>query len=60
MWLLLVLPLFPVLKPAFGHCGGPRQENGGYVTTEFDRVFVFEEDSREPLHEIATIAARPA
>ena len=60
LWLLLVLPLFPVLKPAFGQLRWPAAGERWYVTTEFDRVFVFEEDSREPLHEIATIAARPA
>ena len=30
------------------------------VKTQFDRVFVFEEHSGEPLHEVATIALRPA
>ena len=29
------------------------------VKTQFDRVFVFEEDSGESLHEVATIALRP-
>ena len=60
LWLLLVLPLIPASKPAFGQFRWPAAADRWHVTTEFDRVFVFEEDSGEPLHELATIAASPA
>ena len=60
VWLLLVLPLFPAPKLAFGQLRWPVAGHHWCVTTEFDRVFVFEEDSGEPLHEIATIPPRPA
>lgn len=60
LWLLLVLPLFPARKPAFGQLMWPAAGEQWVVTTEFDRVFVFEEHSPEPLHEVATTAAKPA
>ena len=60
LWLLLVLPLFPARKPAFGQLRWPGAAEQWDVTTEFDRVFVLEEDSAEPLHEVAAVAARPA
>lgn len=60
LWLLLVLPLFPALKPAFGQFRWPAAADRWNVATDFDRVFVFEEDSGEPLHELATIAMSPA
>ena len=59
LWLLLVLPLFPTRKPAFGQLLWPAAGERWGVKTQFDRVFVFEEDSGEPLHEVATIAMRP-
>ena len=59
LWLLLVLPLFPAREPAFGQLRWPAAGERWGVTTEFDRVFVFEEDSGEPLHEMTTIAVRP-
>ena len=60
LWLLLVLPLFPARKPAFGQLRWPAAGERWVVKTQFDRVFVFEEHSGEPLHEVATIALRPA
>ena len=60
LWLLLVLPLFPAPKPAFGQFRWPAPADRWRVTTDFDRVFVFEEDSGGPLHELATIPVSPA
>ena len=60
VWLLVVLPLFPARKPAFGQLRWPAAAEQWDVTTEFDRVFVLEEDSAEPLHEVSAVAARPA
>ena len=45
LWLLLVLPLFPARKPAFGQLRWPAAGERWVVKTQFDRVFVFEEDS---------------
>ena len=59
LWLLLVLPLFPAPKPAFGQLRWPAAGEQWVVKTQFDRVFVFEECSGEPLHEVATNAQRP-
>ena len=59
LWLLLVLPLFPARKPASGQLRWPAVGERWNVKTQFDRVFVFEEDSAEPLHEVATVAVRP-
>ena len=53
LWLLLVLPLFPARKPAFGQLRWPAAGDRWNVKTQFDRVFVFEDDSGEPLHEVA-------
>ena len=53
LWLLLVLPLFPAQKPAFGQLRWPAAAERWIVRTAFDRVFVFEEDSSAPLHELA-------
>lgn len=55
LWLLLVLPLFPARKPAFGQYRWPAAAERWVVRTAFDRVFVFEEDSGAPLHEVATV-----
>ena len=60
VWLLLVLPLFPARKPAFGQLRWPPAAEHWHLTTTFDRVFVLEEDSAEPLHEVAAGAAGPA
>ena len=60
LWLLLVLPLFPAPKQAFGQFRWPAPADRWRVTTDFDRVFVFEEDSGGPLHELATIPVSPA
>ena len=53
LWLLLMSPLFPARKPAFGQLRWPTAEERWHVRTAFDRVFVFDEDSGEPLHEVA-------
>ena len=60
LWLLLVLPLFPARKLAFGQLRWPAARERWIVRSAFDRVFVFEEDSAAPLHELATLPARPA
>ena len=55
VWLLLVLPLIPSpTKPAFGQWRWPEFGAQWQVETGFDRVFVHEEDSSEPLHELST------
>ena len=59
LWLLLVLPLFPAQKPAFGQLRWLAASERWSVRTAFDRVFVFEEDSGAPLHEVATVPLRP-
>ena len=41
---------------AFGQLRWPAGGERWGVTTVFDRVFVFEEDSSQPLHEVAAIA----
>ena len=38
----------------------PSHSGAAAARTQFDRVFVFEEDSSQPLHEVATIAMQPA
>ena len=59
LWLLLVLPLVPARKPAYGQFRWPVAADRWPVTTDFDKVFVFEEDSGSPLHELATVPASP-
>ena len=59
LWLLLVLPLFPARQLASGQLRWPAVGERWNVKAQFDRVFVFEEDSAEPLHEVAAIAVRP-
>ena len=58
VWLLLVLPLFPARKLAFGQRRWPAAAERWNVRTAFDRVFVFEEDSGAPLHEVATVPVK--
>ncbi len=54
-WLLLVLPLFPAGdKPAFGQWTWPESGKEWRLNTGFDRVFVYEERFRPPLHEVST------
>ena len=54
-WLLLVLPLFPAEdKPAFGQWTWPVAGRAWRLNTGFDRVFVYEERFRPPLHEVPT------
>lgn len=54
-WLLLVLPLFPAEdRPAFGQWTWPESGQQWRLDTGFDRVFVYEERFRPPLHEIPT------
>ena len=60
LWLLLVLPFLPAQKPAFGQLRWPAAADRWTVRTAFDRVFVFEDDSGAPLHEVATVPVRPA
>ena len=55
VWLLLVLPLFPAEdKPAFGQWTWPESGKEWRLKTGFDRVFVYEERFRPPLHEVGT------
>ena len=54
-WLLLVLPLFPAGdEPAFGQWTWPESGKEWRLNTGFDRVFVYEERFRPPLHEVPT------
>lgn len=54
-WLLLVLPLFPTEdKPAFGQWTWPESGKEWRLNTGFNRVFVYEERFRPPLHEVPT------
>ena len=54
-WLLLVLPLFPAEdKPAFGQWTWPESGNEWRLNAGFNRVFVYEERFRPPLHEVPT------
>lgn len=56
-WLLLVLPLFPAEdKPAYGQWTWPESGKQWRLDTGFDRVFVYEERFRPPLHEVPTKA----
>ena len=59
-WLLLVLPLFPAEdKPAFGQWTWPESGKEWQLNTGFDRVFVYEERIRPPLHEVPVNGAPP-
>ena len=59
-WLLLVLPLFPAEdKPAFGQWTWPESAKEWRLNTGFDRVFVYEERFRPPLHEVPTVNGPP-
>ena len=54
-WLLLVLPLFPAVdRPAFGQWTWPESGKEWRLDTGFNRVFVYEERFRPPLHEVPT------
>lgn len=54
-WLLLVLPLFPAEdKPAFGQWTWPESGKEWRLNTGFNRVFVYEERFRPPVHEVPT------
>ena len=54
-WLLLVLPIFPTEdKPAFGQWTWPESGKEWRLNTGFNRVFVYEERFRPPLHEVPT------
>ena len=57
LWLLLVLPFFPAPKPAFGQLRWPAAAERWTVRTAFDRIFVFEDDSDAPLHEVDTVTS---
>ena len=54
-WLLLVLPLFPAEgRPAFGQWTWPESGKQWRLDTGFERVFIYEERFRPPLHEVPT------
>ena len=59
-WLLLVLPLFPAEgRSAFGQWMWPESAKEWQLKTGFDRVFVYEERFRPPLHEVSTLNGAP-